>query len=289
MNEDILNDFNSINIQIKDDPRIIYIEDIFRCLGYVYVTHLKTWIRLAKARQSMTDVTNPYNRANITSGWLFNHMVISGQFNASPTEIEITDAEFDHVCQIFTQAARSSRTLGSIIRDIKDPHDAMWDLCYQFIIPIRLMASSIPADVRMISLRKWINTVFILPFIHKYVQQYVNIIPNSTQLQDYYRQFLNDFNGDCNKMEKFAQIKYEQICSVFISNSACSNSAISFVRLSMMILIFASIDIIKHYCPNFNQCHAINKEFDGAWLNVFDPCHMEHINIINNLQRLVKT
>ncbi len=289
MTEDILHDFNSITIQLKDDPRVIYIEDVFRCLAYTYVTNLKIWIRLAQKRQSMTDVTNPYNRNNITSGWLFNHMVVSGQFNSSPTEIEITDSEFEYICQIFAQAAKQNKNLSSIVRDMKDPKDIMWDLCYQFIIPIRLLASTIPSDVRGISLRKWINTVFVLPFIQKYTQQYLNIIPNASQLVDYYRQFQNDFSSDCTKINKFAQIKLDQIANVFISNSACSNSAITFVRLSMTLLIFASIDIIKHYCPNFLQCNSINKEFDGNWVNVFDPYHMEHIALINNLQKLVKT
>jgi hypothetical protein len=289
MDDDILSDFNSISIQLKDDPRVVYIEDIFKVIGYTYVTNLKVWIRIAKARQSMTDLTNPYNRPNITAGWLYNYMVVSGQFNASSTDIEITDAEFDRVCQIFTQAARRNSRLASIIKDCKDPKEAMWELCYQFMIPVRLLASSIPFDVRMISLKKWINIIFVLPFVNKYVQQYLNIIPNCNQLNDYYRQFLNDFSSGCSKIEKFAQITVDQISNVFISNSACSNSAITFVRLSMTLILYGSIDIIKHYCPNFMQCNAINKEFDGAWLNIFDQCHMNHIAILNKLQNLTKT
>lgn len=289
MTDDLLCDFNSISIQLKDDPRIVYISDVFRCVGYIFVTNLRIWIKLAKIRQSMSDLTNPYTRPNITAGWLYNYMVVSGQFNSTSTEIEITDNEFEHICQQFATVARRNAHLASIIKDIKDPKDAMWELCYQFIIPIRLLASSIPHDIRLISLRKWINTIFILPFISKYVQQYTTSVPNSAQLIDFYKTFLTDYDGGCVQIEKFAKINIDQITNIFIANCSVSNSAMMFVRLAMTLIIYGSIDIIKHYCPNFQQCNSINKEFDGSWVNIFDPCHMEHIRIITNLQALVKT
>ena len=92
MNDDLLStDFNSISIQLKDDPRIILLPNILKCLCYTYVTNLKVWIRLALKRQAMTDVTNLYNKPNIKSGVMFNHMVVSGQFSADEFIQDIED------------------------------------------------------------------------------------------------------------------------------------------------------------------------------------------------------
>ena len=289
MNDDLLStDFNSISIQLKDDPRIILLPNILKCLCYTYVTNLKVWIRLALKRQAMTDVTNLYNKPNITSGVMFNHMVVSGQFSGTPSEIELTDFEFENICNILVQTAHSDNRLHNIIKNCKENVEAAWELCYHFIIPIRLMASTIPRDVRIISLRKWFNIVFVLPFITKYVQQYNQLIKDSAKLLDFYKQFQNFYENDQDKIERFAKISFNDISTVFISTMACRNPPQVFIRLSMIMLIIGSIDIIKHYCPNYNACHSINPKFDGTWVNIYDPYHAEHIKHINDLLSLTK-
>lgn len=292
MTDDLLEStYNSIQSQLNGDPRVSYILDTFRCIAYTYITNLRIWLKLAKVRQSVSDVTNPYVRANITSGWLYNHMFVSGQFNASPTEIEITDEEFEHICYVFVQAALKEPRLERIIKNISDPRDAMFDLCHIFFIPIRLLASSIPHSVKLISLRKWINTVFVLPFITKYVQQFEHTITSINDLNNHYKQFQDDINlnNGANIVNKFVtMITPENITNAFICVGSASNNSIKFVRLSMNLLLFASIDIIKHYCPNFHECHTRNKEFDGSWITMFDPYHMKHIDKLNDLQQYIK-
>lgn len=291
MSADLLQDFNNITIQIKDDPRIVNLQDIFRCVVYTFTTTMKIWIRLAKARQESTDVTNVYNKPNITAGYLYNHIIVSGQHNnATPSEIELSDIEFEHVCSMFMQVAKAQPKLSIIVKSIDDIYDGSWELLYHFIIPIRLISSTIPRDVRIISLRKWFNTVLALPFINKYTQQYISVIPNVQRLSDFYKQFLSDYNNsECKLITNFAKISYNDISNIFISTIACRNNTQNFIRLCAAMFIISSIDIIKHYCPNYIACANVNNDFDGAWVNMFDPYHMEHIKKVNDLLMFTKT
>ena len=46
---------------------------------------------------------------------------------------------------------------------------------------------------------------------------------------------------------------------------------------------------MKKYCPNYPECYRINPNYDGTWLNTFDPIFSEHLLELNNLTQLLST
>jgi hypothetical protein len=286
--EDLLDNYGSIEYQFKQDPRITYIEDIFKYIAYAFTSNLQTWIRLAKVRQIDSKIVNPYCRQNVQAHCLYN-IIIGAEYNQIPNAIEITDDEFNNVCNTFINAVKSSGAkFAYIIKDITNPTDAMWELCYMFFIPIRLTASTIPQHVKITSLRKWINTVFVLPFIKTYTEQYVSSNPEFSRLNDFYTTFLADYENGAKKIHNIMNLNIDRI-QILLSTIACSNDFMVFTRLAMAIFLYGTIDILKYYCPNYKQCKAINSEYEGEWVIAFDQYHSKHITLIQSLQKYLNT
>ena len=290
---DILNgNFNSIQQQLVSDPRIEYMLDTFRCLGYTFFTNFKIWVKLAKFRQSESDLTNYFTRDNVTAGTMYNRMVVSGQYSitTAPTNIELSDQEFEYICKAFVNATESFPRINNIIKDFIDPKDAMFDLCNIFFIPLRLSVASLPHSVKILGLRKWINIVFVLPFISTYVKQFENTNSQMCELHGFYKELKSDIDsGKCTKVNAITtRVTPEMVEKSIITPVLISTRSVNIFRLSMNLILFASIDIIKHYCPNYETCHQITKEYDGGWLVAHDPYYIKHISKLNELQTYIR-
>lgn len=281
---DITFGFMSTKIKFRDDPKFIHLDDTLRCLAYVFIHHLDIWVSLAQ-KQMQEDTTRSYlSEPNLDAGKLFNNLLLAQPFtNMSNTEMNET--QYETILNTFTQAALKNQKLSFHARNYNNPAECMWEFCHYLFIPVRLQYDTIPKDIRMNALRKWVNVVFTLPFIRSYTEKYVAIINNANFLQDVF----NRLSDDPSKIEKFTQIDTEWTFNTISRTYNKDNPTQIFVRLFMNILLIASVEILKKFCPNYHQCVAVNPDFDGSWLNPFDHQHMDHLQEINKLTVLLST
>lgn len=282
---DITFGFMSTKIKFRDDPKFIHLDDTLRCLAYVFIHHLDIWISLVQ-KQLQEDSTRSYlSEPNLDAGKLFNNLLLAQPFNNTFLQTELSERQYEIILNTFQQAVLKNKTLAFYAKTFTDPNECMWEFCHYLFIPVRLQYDSIPKDIRIRSLRKWINIVFTLPFIKTYTDKYITTINNANFLQDVY----NRLSDDPSKIERFTQIDTDWTFGTINRSYNKDNPTQIFVRLFMNIMLIASVEILKKYCPNFHQCVAVNPDFDGNWLNPFDHQHMDHLQEINKLTVLLNT
>ena len=276
--------FMSLRIKFKDDPKFIHLDDTLKCLAYCFIHHLDIWVQLAHQQMNSEWGNTLFASGNIDAGRIYNNLMLSQPFGSTYiSNTELSENQYESVVLTFNAAVEKQPKLSFMAKKITDPYECMWEFCHYLFIPVRLQHDSIPKDVRMNSLRKWVNVVFTLPFIRAYTEKYINAINNVTFIQD----VMNKLIDDPPKVEKFTQIEDSWVYNSIARTYNKENPTQIFIRLYMNVLIIASVEILKKYCPNYHQCASINPDYDGTWLNPFDNQHMEHLQEINKLTALV--
>lgn len=276
--------FMNTKVKFKDDPKYIHIDETLKCLTYVFMHHIDIWIGLCQ-----NGAGTGYNTmTDIDAGKVFNSLLITSPLSTNTlNKSEITDEQFNMIAETFKKYVdkNTATKMSHYAKGINDPVDLMWEFCHYFFVPARLQHDTIPKMMRINSLRKWITISFSLPFVKNYTDKYLNAINNIQFLQAIYDKLVDDPN----KIEKLMSINddFAKISIARVYNE--SNPTMIFIRICMNIVIMASIEIMKKYCPNFPECYRINPNFDGSWLSVFDPIYSEHLMELSNLTQLVIT
>ena len=278
--------FMNTKVKFKDDPKFIHIDETLRCLTYIFIHHMDIWIGLSQ--NNINSGTGYNTMSDIDAGRVFNSLLITSPVASNTlNKSELTDEQFNLILTTFkayvdknTQAKMSYYAKG-----ITDPFDLMWEFCHYFFVPVRLQHDTIPRMMKINSLRKWITVSFTLPFVRNYTDKYLNAINNIQFLQAIYEKLVDDPN----KIDKLKSINddFAKISVARVYNE--KNPTMIFVRISMNIMLMSSIEIMKKYCPNYPECYRINPNYDGTWLNPFDPIYSEHLLELNNLTQLLTT
>ena len=278
--------FMNTKVKFKDDPKFIHIDETLKCLTYIFMHHLDIWISLC---QNNTNSGTGYaSMADIDAGKVFNNLLITMPMSSNATnKTEITDEQFNLVAQTFRNYIdrNPSSKMNYYAKGFNDPIECMWEFCHYLFVPVRLQHDTIPKMMKINSLRKWLTVSFTLPFVRNYTDKYLNAINNIQFLQAIYDKLIDDPT----KIEKLKSIddNFAQITIARVYNE--QNPTQIFVRIYMNIVLMASIEIMKKYCPNYPECYRINPNYDGAWLNPFDPIFSEHLLELNNLTQLLST
>jgi hypothetical protein len=154
----------------------------------------------------------------------------------------------------------------------------MWALCKYFFVPVRLNDMTIPREIRVISLRKWLSIVFVLPFIRDYGEKFTNVIPNIYNVSSVYEKFVNDHT----QIDKIMS-QDDRLAIKCIGTAYPKMSVIKFIRTFMHALLMCTTEILKRYCPNYHRCVQINPNYDGAWINPFDSIYTEQYSELMKL------
>lgn len=276
--------FMSARVKFKDDPKFIHIDETLKCLTYIFLHHLDIWFTLCN--NNIVNGTGYASMHEIDAGKVFNNLLIMMPLSTNVTnKTEITDEDFNTVAQSFRNYIdkNPNSKLAHHAKQYTDPVECMWEFCHYFFVPVRLQHETIPKVVKINSLRKWLTVSFTLPFVRVYTDKFLNSINNIQYLQSVYDR-LNE-----SRIEQFKSIDHDfvnvMICRVYNEQ----NQTIMFVRICMNIVLMASIEIMKKYCPNYSECYRINPNYDGTWLNPFDPIFSEHVMELNKLTQLLKT
>lgn len=282
-----MSDFNFMNLRIKfkDDPKFIHLDDVLKCIAYCFIHHLDFWVQLSQQQLNSEWGANLFNsQSNLDAGKIYNNLMLTQPFGQSfISKTELSEAQYEAVVLTFNAALEKQTKLAFMAKKIEDPFECMWEFCHYLFIPVRLQHDSIPKEIRMNSLRKWVNIVFTLPFIRAYTEKYISAINNIAFIQD----VLNKLIDDPSKISKFMKIDDAWVFGTISRTYNKENPTQIFIRLFMNVLIIISVEILKKYCPNYHQCAAINPDWDGNWLNPFDTYHMDHLQEINKLTALV--
>ena len=277
--------FMNTKVKFKDDPKFIQIDETLKCLTYIFMHHLDIWISLCQ--HNIINNTGYASMSDIDAGKVFNNLLVTSPMSNVANKSEINDAQFNQVAQTFKNYIdrNTSSKIHYYAKGIADPIECMWEFCHYFFVPVRLQHDSIPKFMKINSLRKWLTICFTLPFIRNYTDKYLNAINNIQFLQAIYDKLIDDHT----KIEKLKSIddKFAQLTIARVYNE--QNPTQIFVRIYMNIMLMASIEIMKKYCPNYHECYRINPNYDGTWLNPFDPIFSEHIMELNNLTQLLTT
>ena len=278
--------FMNTKVKFKDDPKFIHIDETLRCLTYVFMHHMDIWISLC---QNNINTGTGYNTmSEIDAGRVFNNLLITSPMSTNTlNKSEITDEQFNNICQTFKNYVdkNTSSKMITYAKGINDPVDLMWEFCHYFFVPVRLQHDTIPKMMKINSLRKWITVSFTLPFVRNYTDKYLNAINNIQFLQAIYEKL----RDDPNKIDKLKSIN-DDFAKISIARAYNeSNPTMIFIRICMNIILMSSIEIMKKYCPNYPECYRINPNYDGQWLSPFDPIFSEHLMELNNLTQLLST
>lgn len=274
----------SQRIKFKEDPKFIHLDQTLKCLAYCFVHHLDYWIQIA-SQQSTTEWSRSLQMmGNVDAGRIYNNLLISQPFGKEfVTNTELSESQYEDVVATFNAAVMKQPKLSYIAKHIGDPHECMWEFCHYLFVPVRMQAESIPKNMRMQSLKKWIDVVFTLPFNSTYTNKFSTAINNVGYIQDVFNKLIDDPT----KISRFTQIEDSWVFNTIARTYNKDHPTQMFIRLFMNILLVSSVEILKKYCPNFSQCVAVNPDYDGSWLNPFDPQHMTHLQEINKLTTLL--
>ena len=278
--------FMNTKIKFKDDPKFIHIDETLRCLTYVFMHHMDVWISLCQ--NNVNSGTGYNTMSDIDAGKVFNSLLITSPMATNTlNKSEITDEQFNLIVNTFKSYVdkNTATKMSYYAKGITDPIDLMWEFCHYFFVPVRLQHDTIPRMMKINSLRKWITVSFTLPFVRNYTDKYLNAINNIQFLQAIHEKLIDDPN----KIDKLKSIN-DDFAKVSISRVYNEqNPTMIFIRICMHIVLMSSIEIMKKYCPNYQECYRINPNYDGTWLNPFDPIYSEHLLELNNLTQLLST
>jgi len=279
--------FMNPKVQFKDDPKFIHIDETLKCLTYVFIRHLDIFIYLCQCTvNSGIDWTS--TKDNIDAGRVFNNLlVISPNDSNVANKTELTDEQFKTIVLTFNAfiARNKSLKIYNQTIEITDPIDKMWSLCHYLFVPVRLQDDTIPRNIKINSLRKWLTVAFTLPFIPNYTNKYMNAINNVQYIQMIYEKLVSDPT----KIQRIKSLDVSFISKTISRTYNNNNPSQIFTRVYMNIMLMASVEIMKKYCPNYPECCVINPNYDGAWLNPVDPIYNEHLVELNNLTQYLST
>lgn len=267
-----LEDFNFMDVKLpfKRDPKFMYIEEVFKIFMTCMMQNLNLSVELSKTQKYDLDSNE------LIPSKIFNNLMLVHPLSINSTyEDEVSDNDLVKFCTLFNNYMNKHERFKLYQNTNKDPIEYTFDFLHYLFIPVRLDISSISKEIKINSLRKWLTICFVLPFSKGYTENYVNTIFKIDLLPIAF----TSISEDRNKLENMMRLDIDFIAKKTISTIyGEKNSTQIFIRLFANMIYFISIDILKKYCPNISECIRINPNYDGSWLNPYDPMVNEQIS-----------
>lgn len=247
---------------IKDNPLYVYMEETMKCLVYSLIHNVK----IIKVED--------FSSAMIHAGDVYNNLYMSEQL--------ISDDNFKKILTDFKMITETNQKLKNYV--LEDPATNMFEMCCFFFIPVRFDTNTLPDAMKYKFLKTFITTITILEFNAMYLSKYSTAI-NSIQTLQKIIDMISNNNGMADKIEKL-QEKYvfDSLGNIFNNQ----NSTQIFIRTFGMVLLQMFIEIIKRWNPVIQECVKINPNYNGEWINPFDPMFNEQIGDIRKIEKVCK-
>ena len=273
----------NLNISFKDDVKYINLDISLRALVYSLIKMINTCVSLVNAQ------TYEIND-NTTAGTLYNGIYATHPYSTNTTYTdEIQDKEFNAFCVIFKNIMDEDSRFGIYAKQIQDPRLCAFEFLHYLYIPVRVDVSTLSDDIKINSLRKYITVVMFLPYLTPYTDRYLSAINNIEFMQKVHTNIIT-VNGSITTIaQQMMNMTHEFIIKSLQTSYTTSNSMMVYLRVYTNIIVLASIEILKKWCPNISECMRINPDFDGQWINPFDIIVNEQIAFIQDLIKITKT
>lgn len=273
----------TLNISFRDDPKYINIETSLRVLIYSLIKTLNISVQLVNSQAY--DITE-----ETTAGILYNGIYITHPYSTNTTATdEIQDKEFNTFCTIFKNTMDNDSRCGIYSKQIQDPRLCVFEFLHYLYIPVRVDVSTLNDDIKINSLRKYLTVIMFLPYLSAYTDRYLSAINNIEFLQKVNSNLSAKTNGINNIAQQMMNMRYDFIYKSLQQSYTTSNTMMVYLRVYANLIILISIEILKKWCPNINECIRINPDFDGQWINPFDIIVNEQISFIQDLTKITKT
>lgn len=271
------NIFNSISNRIDPDSDVFMVnmKDTVDTLCRMLVKNFDIFLNLFFYQHQMIFSKYTPNTFDLDAGDVYNNFICLPD-DPSGTKVLLADKDFKQLTFMFVDClTRASPRLNTFTESYTSDVEKMWQCCKYLIIPVRVNYETIPPSERENMLRKWLSTVFTLPFCDLYTNRYKDIYPEAIlTLQRVYGLFKigDKANEPIFNEQKIIQIKSldEKLIKAFTGPIQSAGMADRIFRIYMMIVLLGSGEIIKKWCPNILECKKINPGFKGVWLKPFD-------------------
>lgn len=280
----LFQDALSSTINLDQEPFLIYINDVFKILCRVLLKNFGIFAKLhyhqvtnlfrnSKSLYMVTDAGDVYQylRSKFTSP------------KNTTVEYVLKDDEFESICLSFIQQIRDYPKINGCVSKYPDDFDKIWEVCKFLILPVRVNSQSIPRNEKERILRLWMSVSFCIPMLEIYNNKYLPYGANVQALRTLPKIILTNDDKKLNfEVIKRLQASDNLIIETFVSPTAADNKTNKIFKTYMFILVCVSIEIINKSCPNLTECKAINPNYDGQWIYVFDDYVGQQIKKIQN-------
>lgn len=264
-------DLNITNVRFQDDPIFNNMDETLKGLSYIYFKYYKLWNKMkSRYDQLQYDVS----MGKIDAGYIYNKSLALG------SEFDIPMQTYNIILESFKTYMASTKMKNYVSSDL-DAETYTWNLCHYFFVPVRLLEKTIPKHIRFDLLKRWMTTCLILPM----VDPYTNKFHESIRMLQEMKQIAKGIEENPSAMDKLEAVSKPFIDSVIKTSRSNSsqNPSSTLLKTSMNIFILASIEILRKFCPNYEDCCRINPDYSGLWIDPLDSLCGIQMNKINGL------
>jgi hypothetical protein len=263
MNESF--DIGSI-VKYNEDPVFINLLPTLKSLAITFFKHIDLFIQIS--RQHTYDDGD--------SSIVFNTLMCLNNVSTM-YQNELSAEEFNAFITTFNAVVSIKRELRGIVQGLS-PIDTCWKLCHYFIVPIRISTDDFPKTLKEKILKKWISVSFVMPFIPKFNERFAS----SVYYTEEYTRFYDAISIDKSKMDmiksRFVDAFFDTV--ITLKNGTEKNLSAVFLRTHMHLMLLSSIEIMKHFVPNINECLKINPNWIPNLITRYDKMQNGHFEAL---------
>ena len=263
--EDIFNN----HVNYETDLSFTEMKNISHYLIFALSKNINSLVAISK-RQTFDDSSkiNPFQDA----GTLYNLTLVLNTISL------INDSELAQIANTFKTIMMSSK-YKNVSEKLTDPLKHLMYFTKYMYIPVRLNYSSIPQYLQINYLKSWLTILVILTTKTDYINKFQSVYKNI----DVYKRCLDILLINEDTRTKLSATPFQSIENILITCAAPNNGLHNFIQLLSKFIFHINIEIVNKFCPNFNICQTINKNYDGTWLSPLDPDVNEQLSKLKSI------
>ena len=264
--EDIFN----TNVSFESDISFSEMKNISRILIHSLTKNIEILVKIIKKQTFENGATllNPFK----DGGVFYNNTLILKSINI------LGDDELLQIANTFKTEMQSSK-YSSVSDKIQDPIKHLMYFTKYMYIPVRLNYNSIPSYLQTIYLKSWLTVIIILSFREEYINKYSEIYKNL----DIYKKCINILLNNEETRIKMSNVSLQSVENILETTAAPNNGLHSFIQLFSKLIFHINIEIVNKFCPNYNLCQTVNKNYNGTWVSPLDPDVNNQISKMKNI------
>jgi hypothetical protein len=259
-------DIFNFTIQYKNDIVFTESREIIYSLVYSLMNNIDIVVEVFKGN-------NMKELAVYNAGIMFNTLSITKQLQ------QINEEQLYKIATSFRSCIAKNKNFTMIASKITDPVQLLVYFTKYLYIPVRIDYNTIPDNLRIVHLKQYLTTLMNL-FMNSYVDKFLPIMPTLEKYKQCWEQILNAPIGSKVYL-KMKDVSYDVVRSNCLVKPKEEKPTHCFIYGLYQLTVNISIEIIKKFCPNYNQVKNINPKYDGTWISAIDDDVNNQIKQLN--------